>query len=389
MSPTFHVQLFPPTFPPVNIDIEAEKRSFHRRRSTRRLEAAQGTTPLLLDLDSKKGLTITNSPTSPRTRAVRRKGQLFDSPTSPISSTESGYLFANAGEQSDDSDHQLQSPSSTCRQSPLAAGNPVSNDNNNRVISGRRMAGNKAKPTKTGGPQQLAQPYLLHLRSLPVPAPNIKLSDPGVTITPNSLSPTSSSFNMLSTPTSPHPPRDLDEIQKRRKIAKLERFLGENIPPELVFPSSTPLQRSTSVIDPRSRGKSSHKPSRSLPMPSPKTPLSTVPSPVAAAPSTPLFQSTEDLGTSLELQSPTRRQSMTSMPSPTMATMTTQSTRGASLDGGPTSPISPPFQTITVELETTDSDFRKYRKEGKGWSGEWNVKDMEVVANALRGLKLR
>jgi hypothetical protein len=67
-----------------------------------------------------------------------------------------------------------------------------------------------------------------------------------------------------------------------------------------------------------------------------------------------------------------------------MATMATQSTRGASFDG----PTSPPFEKITIELETTQGDSRKYRKEGKGWSGEWNVKDMELVANALRGLKL-
>jgi len=195
---------------------------------------------------------------------------------------------------------------------------------------------------------------------------------------------------MLSTTTtSSRPPRDLDDVQKRRKIAKLERFLGENIPPELVFPSSTPLQRSTSVMDSRSRGKASHKSSRSLPMPSsPKTPtpLSAVPSTVAAAPTTPQSQSTEELGTSVEQQSPTRRQSMTSMPSPTMATTATQSTRGASFDG----PTSPPFQKMAVELETTTpGDPRKYRKEGKGWSGEWNVKDMELVANALRGLKVR
>jgi hypothetical protein len=68
-----------------------------------------------------------------------------------------------------------------------------------------------------------------------------------------------------------------------------------------------------------------------------------------------------------------------------MATMAAPSTRGASLDG---STNNPPFQNV-IEPETTPADQRRYRKEGKGWSGEWNIKDMERVANALRGLKAR
>ena len=388
MSPTFHVQLYPTTFPPAKIDLEAEKRSFHRRRSTRRLEAARGTTPHFLDLDSKRDF-MTNPPTSPRTaRAVRRKGQLFNSPSSPISSTDSDS-FANARGQSDDSDLQVLSPLSSCSLSPLTAGNPVANGNSNRAISGRFKAGNtKAKTTKTEGPQRLAQPFLLQLRSLPVPLnANIKPSNPAANINSNSLSPTSSCFNMLSTTTSTRPPPDLSFDAKRRKLAKLERFLGENIPPELVFPTTptTHLQRSTSVLDSGSRGRVSHKPSRSLPTSQTPAPLnlSTVPGRAAAAPTptTPQLQSAREPGTRVEDQSTARPQSMTTVPSPTMPTVPTQPARGTSLDG-------PPFQK-TAEPETTPVDQRRYRKEGKGWSGEWNVKDMERVANALRGLKAR
>lgn len=340
---------------------------------------------------------MNNSPTSSRIKAVRRKGQLFDSPTSPISSSTDSEsdLFANAREQSNDSD--LHSPSSsTCSLSPLTAGHPVTkgNLNNNRAISGRVKAGNtRAKTTKTEGPQRLAQPYLLQLRSLPVPlTANIKPSNSAVAFNSKSLSPTSSCFNMLSTTT--HPPRDLsfDARARQKKLAKLERFLGENVPPELVFPSSTttpttPLQRTTSVLDPGPRGKVSHKPSRSLPTSKTPAPLSAVPARIAAAPTIPHLQLTKEPGTHQEHQI-TRPQSMATVPSPTMATMATPSTRrGASLDD----PTSPPFQKTmdTAELETTPVDQRRYRKEGKGWSGEWNVKDMERVANALRGLKVR
>jgi hypothetical protein len=385
MSPTFHVQLFPTTFPPISNDLEAEKRSFHRQRSTRRLEAARGATPLFLDLDSKREIII-NSPASPRTRAVRRKGQLFNSPTSPISSTESGgHLFVNTQVQSD---LQLHSPSSSCS---LSAGNPVTNGNSNRGISARVKA---AKTTETEGPQRLAQPFLLQLRSLPVPL-NIKPSNPDVT----DNSPTSSCFNMHSTTTtttttiSSRPPHVLTANEKRRKLAKLSRTLGENIPPELVFHSSTttpttptaPLQQTTSVLDSKSRWKS-HKLSRSLllAIPTSKTsiPLSAVPGRAVAAPITPQIQSTMEPGTRVEHKRTTRPRSMTTVPSPTMATPLT---RGTSLDRL----TIPPFQEIiaTVVPETTQE--WAYRRKEKDWSGEWNVKDMKHVANALRGLKAR
>lgn len=72
---------------------------------------------------------------------------------------------------------------------------------------------------------------------------------------------------------------------------------------------------------------------------------------------------------------------MATMPSPTMAA---PSTRGTSLDRLTSSP----FQDITVTVEPETSREWGRRKE-KDWSGEWNVKDMERVANALRGLKAR
>lgn len=383
MSSTFHVQLFPTTFPSANIDLEAEKRSFHRRRSTRKLEGARGTTPPFLNLDSKTGL-MTNSPTSPRTRAVRRKGHLFNSPSSPISSSES---LGSAREQSDDSDHQLHSPSSSRSQSPLTAGDPVSNGNNsNRAISARVKTGNKAKTTKAEGPQHFTQPFFLQLRSLPVP--NIKPSKPAVTINPKYLS-TTSCVNMLPTSTSTPPPdRDLT-AKERRTLAKLERFLGENIPPELVFPTPTttptiPLKRSTSVLNSRSRGKASHKQLRSLvgiSTPKTSTPSSAVPGRAAAALTTPESQSTREPETRVEDQSARPRSLTTGLNPVRMAT----SSRGASLDGSP----NPPLQEISVTVERITTPDEYFTKGGKDWSGEWNVKDMDHVANALRGLKAR
>ena len=378
MSPTYSVQLFPTTFPPISNDLEAEKRTFHRQRSTRRLEGAR---PLFLNLDY-KGDVITSSPISPRTRAVRRKGQLFDSPTSPLSSTESGYLFVNTQVQSD---LQLHSPSSQCM-SP--AGNP---GNSHRGVTATRIkaAGNMARTTtEAEGPQRLAQPFLLQLRSLPVPlTANIKPSNPDVTNNPKPLSPSSSYYNMDSTTTTTSRPRHvLTADEKLRKLAKLSRTLGENIPPELVFHSSnttptTTHQRTTSISELKSRWKS-HKLSRSLLLTSkPSKPLAVVPGAATAAPIAPQSQSTREPGTGVVHQPKTRPRSMTTLPSPTMATPLI---RGASLDR----PTIPPFQDITtVGPETKREREWAYRRKERDWSGEWNVKDMERVANALRGLK--
>jgi hypothetical protein len=389
IAPTFHVQLST-TFPPFSTinDLEAEKRSFHRQRSTRRLEAARGTTrPPFLDLDSKTDIiTMTNSPASPRSRAIRRKGQLFNSPSSSVSSTdsiESDYMFVNAQVQSD---FQLHSPSSsTCSLSP--AGNPVANGNSNRGILGKDKARNKAKTTKTEGPQPLAQPFLLQLRSLPVPptATNIKPSNPPVTNNSKSLSSASSCFNMQSTTvtTFSRPHHVLSETEKRRKLAKLIHKFGENIPPELVFPSSTttPTTPATTVWK-----TSSHRTSRSLLVAVPTPLLSPVPDHVAAAPTFPQSQSTEEPETRVEHQRRTRPRSMTTVPSPTMAT--TPSSRGKSFDR-----TSPPFQEITAtfgpESRGDEISLEWGRRREKDWSGEWNVKDMDRVAKALRGLKAR
>ncbi|KAF7342466.1 hypothetical protein MVEN_01836100 [Mycena venus] len=53
-------------------------------------------------------------------------------------------------------------------------------------------------------------------------------------------SPLSPSFISLISPTTPTPTAD---TTRRRKMAKLVRTLGENVPPELVFPASQPTAR--------------------------------------------------------------------------------------------------------------------------------------------------
>ncbi|KAG6860523.1 hypothetical protein C0995_010198 [Termitomyces sp. Mi166 len=81
---------------------------------------------------------------------------------------------------------------------------------------------------------ELSRPFLLRLRSVPVPSSDNRASQ-------------SSSHHPSIVPVSPPSPTstiDLEKLQssnlkaRRKKMAKLTRTLGENIPPELVFPNN-------------------------------------------------------------------------------------------------------------------------------------------------------
>jgi len=382
MSPTIHLQLLPTLSPATNA-LEPEQRPHHRCRSTRKLKAIRGTIPLFLDLDSKVDI-MPKAPTlvSPRTRAIRRKGQVFQSHSSD--STEPDYVFVNINTRSGFNYHQAHSPSSSPSRSPDVK--PATQGSNPRSgKSAETHAGGGIK-LKSKGPQSLAQPFLLRLRSLPVPpAPTIK---PETLIDQSKpLSPVSSSFNMDMSTASSRPRNALTDNEKRRKLAKLARTLGENVPPELVFHSAPPHQRatSTSVSRPQKKPPSSHKPSLSL----------STPSSVAKNPA-PQPQSAR------RPENPEKRQSRPrSMSLTTSGTMAKHSdTRGTKSLDQAYHTVDPPLETITavntvnaVNAETTrqhDALSSEWgRRKEREWSGEWNVKDMQHVTNVLRGLKAR
>lgn len=381
-SSTFRRQIFP-------TPLETQQRSYHRLRSSRKLEAVRGITPLFLDLHSKADIISDTPSISPRTRARRRKGLLFNSPSSPIissstdSSIESDYVFVNARVLSD---FKLHSPSSS--RTPSPARKYVSNGNRNLGITANKAKsgdGNKTKDTE--GPQPLAQPFLLHLRSLPVPtATSINSNDrrahhPEQQQPPSqSLTSMSSSFNISH---SCHG-RVLTESELKR-LAKVARTLGENIPPELVFHASPPpVQRATPMPSSRTRQRY-HKPSPSLAVPS------SLPPPPSSAPALPPFPPPQQQQP-VEFHPPVKPRSMARPRSMTLTTtspiMAAPSIRGASLDGFP---VNPPFQEIIVTApEPTDLSpcLDWHKRKGHGWSGEWN-RDMEHVAKALRDLKAR
>lgn len=71
--------------------------------------------------------------------------------------------------------------------------------------------------------------------------------------------------------------------------------------------------------------------------------------------------------------------------------MAAPSKRGESLDLDPAN--DPPFQKIVIVSEVSDRlvtpPLEWGKRKEKGWSGEWNVKDMKDVVEGLRCLKAR
>lgn len=349
-SSTFPLQLNPTLPIAINtLDLEPEKRSYHRLRSFRKL---QGTTPPFLDLGSELGIMPTPSTlASPRTRAIRRKGQLFHSKPFTASSSPS-YPDIN-----------------------LVA----KHDNHRSGKSG------EVKLVRAGskGPQILAQPFLLQLRSVSVPyvSTTIKSAIPPPLDQSQPLSSISSSFNMDTSTTSSRPRHALTSHEKRKKLDKLTRTLGENIPPELVFPPSpSPLQRRTSMTAFQTQRSKLHKKSPSLVSP-PSLPTTTTTSPQ------PRMAEGKD---NVNPPHAGRPRSMI-----VSTSKTTPSARGtSSLEIS----IDPPFHDVDAPFHDVDDEIVEQqrqqalsvewgRRKEREWSGEWNVKDMNHVVRALRGLK--
>lgn len=346
--PTFHVQLFP-TFPPTSNAPEPVQRSHRRFRSSPKLDS------LFQDLDSEVDV-MPKVPTltSPGTRAVRRSGQVLHSQSSSTSPIESDYVFVD--------NHY---PSFRSHIKPVTG------------KSGNTKAGVGVKLNNTGkGREVIAQPCRVQLRTLPVPPPytSIKPEIPPLDqLKP--LSPVYSSFKM-DTPatTSQRSHHSLTDNEKRKKLEKLSRTLGENIPPELVFRSPPAAhQRTTSMsVSGTRKSPSSHKPSQSNGSSLPVVEITPAP----------------QLQPERKPEKQPRSKSLTT--SPTIARRGT-----ISAPAYPT--IDPrPFQgTIRADADTQTRkphdalSIEWGRRKEREWSGEWNVKDMDHVVKALRGLKAR
>jgi len=279
--------------PPLTTNtLDAEQRS-RLLRSTRKLGAMLGATPLVLE--------VSPSPASPRTKSFRREGRVFPSTRSSIES----YVIV----------------SST---TPMAPYQPI-------LLDLSTPSKQQPKPTpKQKGARPLAQPLILRLRSVPAK----KARHSPITA--------SFDFNASSSPT---------QNDRRRKMAKLTRTLGENIPPELVFA-----------------------PKRSLETRRPTTQKG-LSAPIHADESivlSPVPESKKRAGG--------RPRSLTlgSTPTPTPQ----YAMRG-------TTSLDSPRQQATFGQTEAEWGRREngVRRKEREWSGEWNVQDMGDVVKALRELR--
>ncbi|KAG6828381.1 hypothetical protein H0H92_008181 [Tricholoma furcatifolium] len=181
--------------PPPTINTLDHQQRMRLVLSNRKLEAVLGAAPFYIEPTS----SVETHLMTPK--AIRREGKLFNhSPTSSFASASSTSLSS--------------------------VENFVTVDTIPRPVT----------PVKASSKQELSRPLLLRLRSVPVAPPNYRAA---------LLSPRLPSIAPVS-PISPTFTIDFEKLQatslesRRKKMAKLTRTLGENIPPELVFPTNKP-----------------------------------------------------------------------------------------------------------------------------------------------------
>ena len=264
--------------------------------------------------------------------------------------------------------------------------------------------------TTTGGhkrrnSKELPRLLVLRLQSIVPPAsePVIKTLTPSSSSSlnasipaPLSLPPRPLSMSMI--PPSPAPTQDSFNLEgpdnmRRRRMAKLTRTLGENIPTELVFPRH---HKSPSEPPPTPRGMFTFEKERNA-----------VPLAVKPIPPHPSQFLTKNTSSDEETTTPTRSRPLPPIPqSPRSATVqrsrsltvgaqtaqanqTSRTTtppgtrRVAKKRSSPRIPETAPFASIRAPMPDLDE------KPQRSWDGEWNIKDAEKRAMALRNLKRR
>ncbi|KAJ2928046.1 hypothetical protein H1R20_g9057, partial [Candolleomyces eurysporus] len=476
-----------PAPPPTANDLPQSQRK-RLLKSSRKIEAMLGTTPLVLEIDVGpafldfkpiESASAIRPPITPRTRAHRRRGQLFEGSSSSSCSSssdssdddktvfddtasEASYVFVptstpRAAYQNQDIPAAVSSPLTPSkkagnRKRSKSEASPKSKSKSSKAkplpqppmhvldipITPPKASDNarKAKVKPGKGPQPLAQPVLFRLRSVPLaPSPSSRSissvstsnSSPSPAHTKSSslttlnsantpLSPLSSIFNA---PTSQEEHEAKEREMKRKKLAKVARTLGENVPPELVFGSGSQKERKPSISKPARKTVRAHRP-RSLSVPvafppnvvidtseeddknesAPKAPEPALPPPTQSAP-VPRVAFSGLMG----------RHHGASASASALGYYPSHRT-AASTSAAHPSPYRPrAAASLDIERPAAAKDYRspadyvwgKKQKDVKGsdadadwghrkereWSGEWNVKDMGDVVKKLRELKGR
>ena len=338
-------------------------------RSTRKLGDVLGTTPLLVE--EEYDLRHKPLPISPPSRdRKRRQGSIFEfpPPSGPYP-----YNYASSSANSSVSSLALPRSSLDSNQSDASAHSASSLPT---PKSFSRHVREKSKGKRT----PLPTPLVLRLNAVPLPPSDPRVQPPtpdtGATLTPSNLLsvPHTTGLSLPVTPTTPRTPSTPTVTETRRKrLAKLKRTLGENVPAELIMPVNRLVRpNSTSPIHPPAAPQDNTPPARSaVPRPQhPRTQKKSVPPPSAArAPA-----------------KTSRRRSMSVDLSARPTPPPPPSVKAAR----PRAHARSPSHSPPVTSPRSDADAAGGWVTGaSSWTGEWNRKDIREVQSQLRNLRLR
>ncbi|KAI0367330.1 hypothetical protein BV20DRAFT_981448 [Pilatotrama ljubarskyi] len=343
-----------PPPPPTTNTLDARQRA-RLIRSTRKLGAVLGQTPQLAEHDSTPPLLPIGRKHSPAVRktsayAKRRQGSVFELPShaaAPFyhsaSSASSSVTSLSLSRASLESTTSLDSTSSL----------PATKSFTRHVREKSRSKGKHAP---------LPTPLVLRLNAVPLPPSDPRLllpltPDSSATLTfAHSASASSSSSTMLpTTPTTPATPTATET--RRKRLAKLKRTLGENVPPELILPfRSTPS---------RSRHSSASTSTSASP-----SPVSPPPPPQSYTP--PPFPPAPRAGATLPRPPPQQK---------------TSRRRSMSVDFHHTA--SDPGVSAPSGSDAERRSSRVWITGNGNWTGEWNRRDIREVQQQLRALRAR
>ncbi|KAI0354161.1 hypothetical protein OH77DRAFT_1426606 [Trametes cingulata] len=357
----------PPPPPPTTNTLDARQRA-RLIRSTRKLGAVLGTTPKLAEHDSphaspsllpigaKHPHARAPSPRKTSAYAKRRQGSVFELPPHTVydsaSSASSSVTSLSLSRTSLESVTSVESTVSL----------PATKSFSRHVREKSRSKGKQAP---------LPTPLVLRLNAVPLPPSDPRLllpvtPDSSGTLTFAQSSASSSSARspamLPTTPTTPSTPTVTET--RRKRLAKLKRTLGENVPAELVMPfRSTPSSSS-------SRARQSPPTSEST--------LSPPPPPQSYTP--PPFPQTPRAGAT--------------MPRPRPQPGKGKGNRRRSMSVGfqPQQTQSAPAHVVNAGSEDEGEERPSSRVwvTGAGtWRGEWNRRDIREVQQQLRALRAR
>jgi len=222
MATTMTLSYLPP--PPTSNHLDFNQKS-RLIKSTRKLGQVLGTTPYLLETPSE--LPITLLPIGPRTASPAPSTSSCSSVESSIKSIKRSRRQGSIFQNSPIAHSASSSTSSLSLPGNMSSSSSLDLPSTHSTPMGRRSRDANRPP-----------PLILHLNPVVVSPDDHRVTKHQLSTSPTPLAPVFDDFPMSPiTPTPDTFQREADA--KRRKMNKINRTFGENVPTELVFPTLT------------------------------------------------------------------------------------------------------------------------------------------------------